>query len=517
LLADNFQPGELEALSEILNEIRDAEFRARVGDIIWECKRDHKAAHVAVSSYVISAKRLKTEDLWPTFVDRLERAVQLSARLGFGDTLHQQTLAVVKEIIQEFADNRKSGFLCERLMSLLIDHEDGDPVHYSALSENIAADREQSADWHQAHRYWNIAGQWHQKAKNLSEWKRVRIRAAEAYVNLAESGLSEPNQGPLFAAHWIACALEGLRQASASPERISEIHRRLLELQRLGTESMKSHSLDLEQVPGFMEGRLEAQRAAREHVSNKPLHLAVMRLAFIANPVCAKDLRETVIQHAQEFIFSHLFPTSTMSPEGLTTDSAPPAVSSSEGAQEERIRKEMYQQAIQVHWPVTVDFRISPARRQIMDEYAVRLSDLRFLVSPHPFVAAGREGIYARGLLAGMNADWLVATHLLIPQLEYSIRCVFQQNGIITSTLDSMGIQKERPFGWLLTHEAVPQIFGEDMAFDLRALLVEKFGANLRNDFAHGLVSEGAFYVPASQYLWWLMLRILCIPLLKPD
>ncbi|HEY1084061.1 MAG TPA: DUF4209 domain-containing protein, partial [Prosthecobacter sp.] len=44
---------------------------------------------------------------------------------------------------------------------------------------------------------------------------------------------------------------------------------------------------------------------------------------------------------------------------------------------------------------------------------------------------------------------------------------------------------------------------------DLRAILVDKFGCNLRNELAHGLVTEGYFHQPAARYFWWLVLHIL--------
>src|SRR5438105_1715811 len=37
---------DLDALAGILAEIRDAEFQARVGDVLWVCRKDYKAAQV---------------------------------------------------------------------------------------------------------------------------------------------------------------------------------------------------------------------------------------------------------------------------------------------------------------------------------------------------------------------------------------------------------------------------------------------------------------------------------------
>ncbi len=48
----------------------------------------------------------------------------------------------------------------------------------------------------------------------------------------------------------------------------------------------------------------------------------------------------------------------------------------------------------------------------------------------------------------------------------------------------------------------------------MRGLLVERFGANLRNDMAHGLLDHDSFYLPSACYLWWLALRLYSLPVL---
>ena len=77
---------------------------------------------------------------------------------------------------------------------------------------------------------------------------------------------------------------------------------------------------------------------------------------------------------------------------------------------------------------------------------------------------------------------------------------------MVTSTLESDGTQKEWDLNILLWKPEVEQILGPDILFDLRGILTEKFGHNLRNDLAHGLLPEGGYYREACVYLWWLVL-----------
>ena len=107
----------------------------------------------------------------------------------------------------------------------------------------------------------------------------------------------------------------------------------------------------------------------------------------------------------------------------------------------------------------------------------------------------------------------ILVTHLLLPQIENSVREIFTARGIITSKLESDQTQDERDMGWMLAHAEMAKIFGPGMAFDLRGLLVERFGLNLRNDIAHGLLAESQMVTEGALYAWWLTLRLCCIPI----
>jgi hypothetical protein len=168
----------------------------------------------------------------------------------------------------------------------------------------------------------------------------------------------------------------------------------------------------------------------------------------------------------------------------------------------------MIQSAKMINWPMQVVWRIEPARSTIINEHPIRWRDLVLLVSDNPFIPSGHEGIYLRGIQSGFFGDWLAAMHLLIPQLEASFRYVFQQRDIVTSKLEQNGIQKERDLNELLWMPEFEDIFGANLTFDLRGILIESFGCNMRNESAHGLMPEGAFYQPAAVYLWWLALRL---------
>jgi hypothetical protein len=510
LMAEDLSDKDLEALAGIVHEIRDADFRARVGDVLWECNRDYKMAQIAVDAFLEAADHVKTDDLWPPYAERLERAAQLAARLGFGKPLHRKVLSAIEQAITEFEKNLKSGLLCKKLMHILLEHEAKDELRYAKLSESLAVQFASAANWDFAEMYWQLAAEWYWRRKEESDVRRCQLAAAECIISKAEQGLTNEKLGAGFAGHWMGVGVQALRDAQADPSRISQVHRRFLELQRQALTTLNPMELDVDAIPGFRENEERVTKAAVEHVTGYPFQRAIIRFADIAKPTDAAHLREQVKEQSEEFIWDKIAGTEALDHTGKVADRIPAIGFGSKDVEVEAMRKKMVLQAKEVGWQLPVAWRIEPARLAILKEHPIRRRDLFFLLANNPFVPAGHEGIYVRGLQAGFFGDWLVAMHLLIPQIESSIRYLFQQHDIVTSTLETDGTQKERDLNQLLWMPELEQIFGPDIAFDLRGILIERFGGNMRNELAHGLMPESAFYVSTAPYLWWLVLH-LCV------
>jgi hypothetical protein len=58
------------------------------------------------------------------------------------------------------------------------------------------------------------------------------------------------------------------------------------------------------------------------------------------------------------------------------------------------------------------------------------------------------------------------------------------------------------------------EVFGANLTFDLKTLLVDHGGPNPRNGTAHGVRSYQEFFSPEALYFWCLTLRLCFPPLL---
>ena len=157
---------------------------------------------------------------------------------------------------------------------------------------------------------------------------------------------------------------------------------------------------------------------------------------------------------------------------------------------------------------------IHAAAEQVRIEHGLDTAWFFSLARSSDFVPAHRERSFARGLASGLRGDYELAAILLCPQFEHAVRELFFRRGIVTSTLPSSGAQNEHNLNQLFEHPRAVEVFGEDLLFDLRVLLTEKAGANLRNDIAHGLLDDGD-KSGAKIYFWWICLRFVLLPVLQ--
>ena len=196
---------------------------------------------------------------------------------------------------------------------------------------------------------------------------------------------------------------------------------------------------------------------------------------------------------------------------GRTIASNSPSFSVDEKEREKAFEEDMFSYA-KSERILLVEGLIKPSLYQLNLEHRICENDLNFILKNNPCIPEDRKQLFIIGLLAGFKSDFVVATHILGMQIENSIRYVLNNEGVITTSLSSEGIQEEIDLNRLLDFPELIPIFGEDLIFDLKGLLINRFGDNLRNRIAHGLLSSNDFSSSAMIYFWWLTLQICAYP-----
>lgn len=500
-IPEDFDAAQIEFLNDIVRDVTDAELKARIADVLWFLRRDYKMGELAVSAYLESATILEDPRNWVATYDRISRALQLARMMGRNAQSYPLVIRHIEDVLTR-CNGEDPLFLSARLMNLVQECRIGDAAKYAALSEKLALKGERERDWDRARTYWETKAQWHTVAKEEVELRAAKLRAAETYVQQAEAHLSGNPPSYSLASTFLQKAIEAFRRVGDSETRIQQLHSKLLEYQKKSVSELRHFSYDIDIT--------ETVTKAIESVKGKSVLDAMLALATIIKPLSVGDLRSQADENRQKYVLQSLLTKIYVNAFGRVIANHPID-------EEEGLRADMCGLATQFH-SIEVQAIIEPARRQVVADHNIRVSDFALMLSDHRLIPAGREMIVARGLYAGLNGDFVVSTHLLVPQLEESVRYLLTQRSVIASSLDGAGVQEEIDLNRTLCSskfaKPLAELLGADILFEMRTLLVERFGANLRNDMAHGLVDLDSFYSPSARYLWWLALHLYSFPVL---
>lgn len=503
-LAEQLTDSDYAAIQALLSNATDPELRARLADILWICTKDHKAARGAVAAYLESAKRLEDVKNWVEFIARLGRARVIAASLGRNNDQRTTVAAYASDLLDLWHANEK-GLCCTHLIGCLLELDHDDPGKLAGIACGIAARLESEEDWHFAEHYRNLEARCYRRAGCEQDAEEAARRAAETMASAGEFFASKGIGHYMQAAHHLSKAVNALRQARAAPQRIRDVHDLLHDVQEKSVQELQQIT-----TPGI--DISEHIENSRKLVRTCDFETAILRLAAGIDPLDPDELEQRVRESINQAPLHHFIEAAAMNERGMTVGRRPSMLTSDPKEFQEALNAEVFQQATDIDYPFKWRAFIQPVLETIRSRFTTRAQDFAFLVRHNSFIPRGREEIFARGIAAGFADDWPLAAHFLVPQIENSIRHVLQQrgHGTLTATLSQEGIQEARPLHDLLGLVEVTEIFGRAFIFDLRCVLTERFGANLRNRLCHGLMPTNGFFDVSVGYAWWLTLRLCC-------
>ena len=165
-----------------------------------------------------------------------------------------------------------------------------------------------------------------------------------------------------------------------------------------------------------------------------------------------------------------------------------------------------------VHRHFTVHAILAPAIRVMRDEHVIDDDAIELVIKDSALVPENHLSLFVKGVRAGFQFDFSTALHLLVPQVENGLRHVLEQSGVVPRNIDADGVEDVWLLGRILDHEKLREILDEDMFYELRTLMAGRLGPNLRNSIAHGLLNEAALNGEMGFYLWWVIVRLICLP-----
>lgn len=276
-----------------------------------------------------------------------------------------------------------------------------------------------------------------------------------------------------MAAHHIGGVLEAYRQVGLREE-TERVHL-LLEARAKGViAEMKQHRVEI---------RLDSKKiedAIANAINVSHTFAALYRLAdcFAPQPGRIKKLLED-----GGFVAHRLMPTAIIGDNGLPVSIVSTYDQDKEGPLVMEVAREMGLNATFFlsgfeEWKKKFEIGSAPEIPNILDCL---------------LISADRVTLYRDGLVAFETEDYLKCIHVLVPQVENSLRELLRLLEIPSTKTDGDGGFELKNMNDVLRDPRVRESLDEKLWFFLKVLYIDKRGMNLRNLVAHGIAPVESF------------------------
>lgn len=509
-LPEDLATDHVELFAQVVDEIDDAWLRARLADLVWLLKqpRDVRFALLAIDAY--RQVPLETETWVRGGHECRDRAVRLAITLGkvAVDRLREMEAEIVAAVKNARAED---GFLGLWLAVLLDETGLGRACRgeVAAKLETLAMGFDAEGNLHRAREYFNAAAKWYGLAGDEDKTAAMSVNFAEGWVKEAVARMSGEKPSHMVGATFLQNAIHAYRRIPTKKRPEFRADERIAELHQMMTEAGEKSLGEMGRITSPSIDISELVENARRAVGGKLLREALAAFADIYPGVRFAKLRQSAIDLLRQHPLQALFPATVLSRDGRVIARRPGMSMGAEGDPQDdaAIWAEIVKHySIEVGLVVQGD--IWPALETLTLEHRLTERDMTAVAESSPVVPPQRERFFGKGLYAGFERDFVSAMHLLVPQVEHMVRWHLRQRGEKTTTLDAQGIENEIGLSALLEKAAVNEIFGEDLAFELRAVFADPFGPNLRNKVAHGLLEYDAAQSVFAIYAWWWVFRL---------
>ena len=471
--------------------------RALIADILWTNKKEFNAAKIAANAYWELFTFWYRDDDNVGTIDIIRRAVCISAQT-------KQTLLFEKiqgwfvDFLEKKAANN-DGFFALRVMELFLGQKNFDvSIFLPVLDDLIDGNSDNIAKVEQAYK---LKTECLFKLKRKEDAIKNNNLLADYYLEFAEKIFKKDIQGALRAVNFYQKGIMLYRNNGES-DKADAAHKRLVEIQKEIPKIMVPFSVELD-----IKGVIDNLKANMEGLSFEE---CVIRLTQMFVFEKQEDIKKRVIEEFKDNPISHLFGKSLINAQGQTVLALHPLDIHDPEKDPKLMELHMYQNALEKQ-KVAGDIWVKNALIIIRDKFVIDKSMVEFLVKDNPIIPDGRERIFQSGLYMFLNGDYYEALHILAPQVENLFRNIAREVGGLTVTLEKDGSSMEKVLSSILSLPELVDCYDNDILFTFRRLLNEQAGANIRNEIAHGIISEYACSTGVCLYFGVAVIKLLSL------
>ena len=471
--------------------------RALIADILWTNKKEFSAAKIAADAYWKIFMLWYTDEDNVGTIDMIRRAVCISVQTK-QTTLYNE----IQEWFNEFIDTKAAsakGFFSLRIMELFFKQKNFDvSIILKVLDGLIDGNSDNIAKVEQAYK---LKTECLFKLKRKEDAIKNNNLLADYYLEFAEKIFKKDIQGALKAVNFYQKGIMLYRNNGES-DKADAAHKRLVEIQKEIPKIKVPISVEID-----IKGVNDNLKANMEGLSFEE---CVIRLTQMFVFEKQEDIKKHVIEEFKDNPISHLFGKSLINAQGQTVLALHPLDIHDPEKDPKLMELHMYQNALEKQ-KVAGDIWVKNALIIIRDKFVIDKSMVEFLVKDNPIIPDGRERIFQSGLYMFLNGDYYEALHILAPQVENLFRNIAREVGGLTVTLEKDGSSMEKVLSSILSLPELVDCYDNDILFTFRGLLNEQAGANIRNEIAHGIISEYACSTGVCLYFGVAVIKLLSL------
>jgi len=500
LIPEDLTEDELLKLEEILKASDNPEFVARICDVLWIRRRGPLYARRAIEAYLKSADGDKDNEMWVPRSEWLKRATQIAMELG---EKAQERQVIKKKLLDLFEEGRKKCFDAKQdywpasLLELLIENKLAD--NWEGLGDKsveISKGFPISPGCDASRRYYELAAKCYTHANKPEKAKEFKIAIAKHWEDEARSFKTPEGCDGFNLAHRLEKAIHAYREAGEKDKAEALVHE-LKEANKLTLSQMKvisSPPIDVAPLIKIADDLLEGKTGAA----------VIEAFAALCKPSSYEHEKESAEKNLKEHPLQGLFNTNILTQEGNVSAK----ISGITDDYEDTLKAQIIR-GYNLGQNLSACTTLKRGVTLIIQSGDSWKNAIKELISNSKFVPKERVDIFERAIIAGFESDFLTFTHLIIPQIENSVRLIFATNKLKITSVSSDGVQEERDLNQLLADPKAGGIFGKDLIWEMRSLLTEKCGPNLRNRMCHGLIDSQDINNSSSFFLLWLTIYLL--------
>lgn len=496
-LNNDFTDAHLTYYSERVKKTSNPFLLSRYSDFLWINQKEVDYATMAIASYITSAD-IYLENGWDhELADALSRALSISCQINDLEKIEEAVQNIITTIEKLIRIGRPRYII--ELVQCLSNHSDSTfefvnvPNLISLLEKAITHFSENVQDSYNIQR-----GFLDQLCKISSiidaseEREKYHIRIAENFEEEARWKRDNYPNGHAVAASILEDAMRTYMDIGTCGDKVEELNKKIQADNDASLADMPiiEHSF---RIPGTM------FRVQEELYSDKSLFDVLRMIAFDPLIIPRYEMVEkSIIKEQESMLLQHLFPI-TLVKGGLVVERI---------SEEEKIAFLTTQRYVYIYQTVThayVDRLFEILEKNNPDYFEA----IKCFLHLSNFFTIDRLELIKAGITRLENDDFIGAIHILTPQIEGLIRDFLIKHNILQfKYIHGKGGMQMPVMGSMLEYLATIQGVDTDLIRLIDMFLINRWGDNLRNELAHGLLGRHRFTEFHARLILLIIIRL---------